>query len=285
MRIKLATQIGIAGAIAVIVTAFSTAFLVQRFAPLSWFMVSTMCLASGLIVGLSMRWFFQRHTQQISRLVEAMEALSIGNFTVDVDSRRSRGEIQVLVDRFNDMREKMRDRQRGLKRKARRDRLTGLFNRAYLESQLPLLENWAIDKDASLTALMLDLDNFKAWNDGLGHAAGDLVLQCVAENLRKGCRDTDLIARMGGDEFVVIALGLDLVAAASLAERLRHSVFEALDEQARKEWGDQEDDRTLALYSGRLQDLLINADAALYDAKRAGRNQVKVFNDIERDAA
>jgi len=244
MRIKLATQIGIAGAIAVIITAFSTAFLVQRSAPLSWFQVSVLCLVPGLIVGFSMRWFFQRHTQQISRLVEAMEALSIGNFTVDVDSRRSRGEIQVLVDRFNDMREKMRDRQRGLKRKARRDRLTGLFNRAYLESQLPLLENWAIDKEASLTALMLDLDNFKAWNDGLGHAAGDLVLQCVAENLRKGCRDTDLIARMGGDEFVVIALGLDLVAAASLAERLRHSVFKALDEQARKEWGDQEDDRT-----------------------------------------
>jgi|GEM_PF-6196429 len=296
MHIKLATQISLAGAIAAATAGLCATYLTLGWG-LSWFSATLICLSLGLIAGLLLRWYFRRNTRQISNLIKAMDALSGGDFEVDVRAFRSNSEVQMLVDRFSNMRESMQSRQRGLKRKARLDRLTGLFNRAYLEAQLPLLENWAVEKEGSLSALMLDLDNFKAWNDGLGHAAGDRILKCVAANLQMGCRETDLITRLGGDEFVVIGIGLDLVAAASLAERLRQAIYTALENQAKNEFGGQDDERAqieamrvtvsvgVAVYNGQLGDLLENADSALYEAKRAGRNQVKVYNDAVRAVA
>ncbi|RKS75548.1 diguanylate cyclase (GGDEF)-like protein [Motilibacter peucedani] len=112
--------------------------------------------------------------------------------------------------------------QRELARVADRDPLTGLANRRVLLDRVSA----ALSSGAGVLVLYLDLDGFKAVNDEYGHSAGDAVLGAVAERLRAGVRPHDLVARMGGDEFVVLCEDLDPTDVDGLVERLRRSVSE-----------------------------------------------------------
>lgn len=154
---------------------------------------------------------------------------------------------------------------------SRTDPLTGLANRRYFGEQFSQLWHVAERYDRPLSTIMLDVDHFKSFNDEFGHTAGDVVLQHVAVVLREICREVDLPARWGGEEFVVLCPETDLLGAAELAERLRRKIAE-IDLPYRgvtASFG-------VAFVGTDPTSVFDRADAALYAAKQAGRNRVVV---------
>ncbi len=167
---------------------------------------------------------------------------------------------------------------------AHHDALTGLANRTLLNDRLSQALNQAVRNNGALAVLALDLDRFKAVNDGLGHLVGDRLLVAVAERLRGALRATDTLARVGGDEFVVVQTDVGQPnAAGELARRLTLLMSEPF----------QIDDHTvrigssvgIALYPAdgdSVAELLRNADTALYRAK-ADRRGTYCFFEAQMD--
>lgn len=150
------------------------------------------------------------------------------------------------------------------------DPLTQVFNRSCFE---PLLASMSAGQDVGL--LFIDLDRFKAVNDDLGHAAGDIVLQTIAARLEAVVRESDYVIRFGGDEFVIVCPGLaDPGGAERLGERLRASVAQPIDIDGEPALVSASIGVSL-VQSGPDLDLeaaIGRADAAMYEAKAAGRN-------------
>ena len=164
------------------------------------------------------------------------------------------------------------------RRMARTDALTGIPNRRYLfelgERELSRARRFG----HPLSALMLDIDHFKAVNDTHGHAQGDRVMQALAQCCLQQIRDIDIVGRYGGEEFVILLIETDASGARSLAERIRASVAQIVLPTAQvpiritasvgiAQLGEGDSD---------LDRLLGRADQALYAAKLAGRNRVEV---------
>lgn len=171
-----------------------------------------------------------------------------------------------------------RDARSRLSWMATHDTLTGLLNRNAFETLVAdRLAHRPVSQPAAL--LYLDLDHFKDINDTWGHAAGDHVLVEVARRMVQGVRSSDIVARLGGDEFAVLLLGCDLPGAARIAEQLRLKV----DRQP-CDWQDQALKISVSLGVISIDDHRVLdvpaamqvADAALYQAKREGRNKVSV---------
>ncbi|MEL6685404.1 MAG: diguanylate cyclase, partial [Pseudomonadota bacterium] len=169
---------------------------------------------------------------------------------------------------------------RELKHIAAHDDLTGLANRTQLSAFLEsALEN-AQQTRTAVGVLHVDLDEFKAINDTYGHAAGDTVLRVVAQRLQHRTRDGDLVARIGGDEFVVVCCELsNLKELTKIADAIRIAVDQPIT------WDNavlhckvsigaalsDDDSQTAA-------DLLVQSDFALYEAKGAGRGRVAAYD-------
>jgi diguanylate cyclase (GGDEF)-like protein/PAS domain S-box-containing protein len=169
-----------------------------------------------------------------------------------------------------------------LKELASHDGLTGLYNwRAFYEHAAQMLKT-AHRRQENTTLLMLDLDHFKQINDRFGHAEGDRVLQAVASTLNGTARANDIVARHGGEEFVVAMAGLSEDEGLVAAERLRVAI--AAIENMKTSVTTSIGVATLAPQAHKhdtsrvLADLLDKADQALYAAKHNGRNQVCHFN-------
>jgi diguanylate cyclase (GGDEF)-like protein/PAS domain S-box-containing protein len=159
------------------------------------------------------------------------------------------------------------------------DGLTGLANRAKLEEHVTLALARAVRHDHAAAVLYIDLDHFKTVNDTLGHAAGDELLRQVATRLAARCRTTDLLARHGGDEFMLLLADIDGDARAA-ALRVAGDLLALLGPPFEIE--DRE--FTIAASIGvalfpshgeTMTDLLKHADAALYEAKRDGRGAIR----------
>ena len=138
-----------------------------------------------------------------------------------------------------------------------------------------------------VAALFLDLDNFKAINDSLGHGVGDELLCAVAARLEGVIRETDALGRLGGDEFVVIADGLSLAAGPELiAERLLEAFKEPfkLDEAEATPWSSSRRASASPPAAGpRAEELLRDADIAMYRAKWGGKSRYVVFESGMQD--
>jgi diguanylate cyclase (GGDEF)-like protein len=161
---------------------------------------------------------------------------------------------------------------------ARHDVLTGLPNRACLMERLKMAQT-AAGRGQGCAVLFLDLDRFKAVNDTMGHAAGDALLQDVSRRLRAAVRDCDMVARLGGDEFVVLQTEVQSPeAAAVLAERIIETVslpYQIIGNEVRIGVSIGID---LALDDHNTADeILKNADMALYISKGAGRGTFRFF--------
>ncbi|MBU2873768.1 sensor domain-containing diguanylate cyclase [Marinobacter salexigens] len=177
--------------------------------------------------------------------------------------------IKVLED--------IRAQQGELKRQAATDPLTQLYNRRYFMTEGESLIEKARALGEPVSVVTLDIDYFKKVNDTYGHHAGDLVLKGVAVNLQKFSRDRDLIARFGGEEFMVLLPGADHAEAKGCAERIRQGV-----EKHSVQVGDGVSIRvTVSLgvtqinsAKESLEAAANRADKALYDAKTGGRNRV-----------
>nr|WP_246391213.1 GGDEF domain-containing protein [Limimaricola variabilis] len=167
------------------------------------------------------------------------------------------------------------------------DALTGLWNRRYALPHLARLITEARKRNRPLAVMLLDIDLFKAVNDRHGHAAGDAVLAQVAARLRDGLRPADLIARIGGEEFLVAMPDATLDQARRAAERLRRRIRERpFDIGGSGQASLQVVTVSVGVALGpgpagaapdmAAEALMRRADTALYAAKRTGRNRVKV---------
>jgi diguanylate cyclase (GGDEF)-like protein len=162
------------------------------------------------------------------------------------------------------------------------DGLTGLFNRRYFDSALARELARCDRNSTSLALLIADVDHFKSFNDTYGHAMGDLVLKKVAEVFGSGLRKADVLARFGGEEFVVILPNVTARGALESAERLRSSVA-----RSPLHPGGPRKSVTVsigfALFPDDASDakaLLEAADGALYEAKRLGRDRVVATSEL-----
>jgi len=161
-----------------------------------------------------------------------------------------------------------------------RDSLTGLFNRHFMQISLEREISRAARRKQTLAVFMLDLDHFKKFNDTFGHAAGDSVLQAVAEIFQTSIRTEDIACRYGGEEFTIMLPDVTPAVALERAESIRQGVANVrlpLDRQVYTEFSVS---IGVAVYpnDGETSDLLLRrADMALYRAKRSGRNQVAQF--------
>jgi two-component system, cell cycle response regulator len=167
--------------------------------------------------------------------------------------------------------------QREMYERTVRDALTGLYNRAYLLNQIGVLAERSASQGIGLAVLMLDIDHFKQINDRYGHLAGDDVLRQVAAVIRESTRSEDLVARFGGEEFVVVLPVSVPDLAADRAERIRSNLAE------RTVMAEGTGIRVTASIglafapAGRSRNemaLIMTADEALYRAKAEGRNRV-----------
>ena len=164
---------------------------------------------------------------------------------------------------------------------AHHDALTGLPTRTLLRDRLHLALGRARYNQSSIAFLMVDLDNFKRINDTIGHHAGDAVLVSIANRLRASLRRSDTVARMGGDEFVVM---LEDIHTIDEAEHITQKLLDAIREPItiNNEIHSITASVGVCIYPARAEDeetLLRNADAAMYCAKAEGRNSYQVFSE------
>lgn len=210
-------------------------------------------------------------------LLYILGLLALSTFAVDLDTTLDKPEFPIftgaLILAVALLGGAVVQSDRQHRREAVLDPLTGLLNRTALAQRVGELEQQSRQgtREAWVGCLVADVDNFKLINDEHGHGIGDAVLQGVAYRMRNALRAFDLIYRIGGEEFVVLLPGADLEKAAEIAERLRETVA------AQPEGGVEVTVSVGAAAScGEFdfQRLYGEADAALYEAKRAGRNRV-----------
>jgi len=162
------------------------------------------------------------------------------------------------------------------------DPLTGVYNRRHFFNLAQKEVERARRYAHPLSAIMLDIDNFKAVNDTYGHAIGDQVLQAVAMGCHSQLRDTDIFCRYGGEEFTILLPDTDLSRALLVGERLRQEV-EHFHLDTQSEPLGITISLGLAAFSDKftdIDDLLQVADQALYRAKSAGRNKLLVYHEV-----
>jgi diguanylate cyclase (GGDEF)-like protein len=173
----------------------------------------------------------------------------------------------------------LRESEERFRHMALHDALTGLATRLLLQDRLDTALEAAIRHQTGLALLIVDLDKFKEINDTFGHQAGDEVLRVTADRLLEAVRKTDTVARIGGDEFVVLLTDLH---DAHIAERIAVSIVETLAVPIPFEGGEVPVTVSVGICSaaaGELdgEALFRGADAALYQAKASGRNCYRVF--------
>ena len=265
----------------------------QRGELLAWALVAT---GSGLLfAGLLSALIAASVTQPLGRISMVVSLLSRGVLGARVDTRRA-GVLRPLSEGINTMAaglasneamlrerveqatEELRQQKEQAEHKARTDPLTGVPNRrAFTELARVEIER-ALRFGQPLALIAIDLDRFKSINDGHGHAVGDAVLVDFATQAQAQLRIIDQIARIGGEEFVVVLPGTDAKGAQQVAERIRRLL----------------EQRTLPIPGGTLRYTssfgvaelepqhpgldrwLARADAALYAAKGNGRNRVEL---------
>jgi len=183
-------------------------------------------------------------------------------------------EVGEMVRGFNFVVAKVLDNEARMTELAHRDALTGLPNRLSFRQRAEQTVALVRRQKGKLALMFIDLDGFKPINDECGHEAGDLLLQKVAVRLGEGLRQADMVARFGGDEFVVLLSGLgDRQAATRLAEKLIASLavpYRFNDREMRI--GASIGIAFLPDDGEDIETLIAQADAAMYDAKHAGRN-------------
>ncbi|TDV90692.1 diguanylate cyclase (GGDEF)-like protein [Halomonas alkaliantarctica] len=170
------------------------------------------------------------------------------------------------------------------------DSLTNLANRRQFDAVFPVRWQEAADKGLCLGLMVIDIDHFKAYNDYYGHPQGDVCLQQVAKAMQANSRDSDLVVRFGGEEFLVLMTNATPETAIPAAERIRCSV-EALG--IPNHGSSAHSVVTISIGIALLRpavgltptDLLLKADEALYEAKRQGRNRIRKASVVDLPSA
>ena len=265
-------------------------------------------LLAAMIIVAVISWVIARRTRNtLHALTDAARSLSQGDFQVEVPIR-SRGPAGELARAFNEMahqlsasRAQITNYQRSLEIRVRErtkelhtatvravqiaqtDPLTGLPNRLLFRTKLEDAIKSAVADKSRLAVLFVDLDFFKTFNDSLGHDAGDTVLRLAAARLKDAIRQDDLVARFGGDEFVVLITRLEAQHAEHVALLVAEGILESLVKPF--EVGNNRLNMPASIGVAMFpsdgadaSELLKNADTAMYAAKQGGRNRIEHFS-------
>lgn len=263
----------------------------QAYAPMIESRNLTLVIVSALLLGIGLTAYVLGLTivRPLARLAHGAADVAAGDLEVDLPLV-SGGEMGYVTRIFNDMVRRLRqgrdelaatnttllEQNRVLEMLSVTDSLTGLYNRKRLMETLVHETSRARRFNHSFSLLMLDLDDFKQYNDTLGHVAGDRLLITVASIFRETVRTMDYAARYGGEEFTIVLPESRPEQARQAAERIRARVEK---ETAGGEPGTRGVTVSIGVSSFPEHGetpvaLIMSADAALYEAKRAGRNQV-----------
>ena len=256
-----------------------------------------LALAIGLVAALfasALAWLAARRLSvDLYALADAASGVEAGRPGSDIPAMQSSREVQQLSQSLGRMthhllaaREAMEEEvrlrtleleaaNRALNLQARTDALTGLLNRRGFETQMAFAVALARRSSRPLSLITVDVDHFKRVNDTYGHEAGDEVLRRLARTLESRLRGSDVVARLGGEEFVALLPDTDLTGAQSIAQAL----VTAMAEQQDPVVGTITVSAGVATMRGAEDTgaaMLRRGDAALYDAKGQGRNRVCV---------
>ena len=266
-----------------------------------FFAVLMAVVIAGIGLSLLAFWFAATIVRPLGELHRGIVAVSRGDFSTDVSDRRAPGEVKCLIRAFNRLVIRLRDRSqdsessqlalevqnKSFQQKFQAaselsvtDPLTQLHNRRFFEEYLDREINRLGRNGDGFCLLVIDIDDFKMLNDSYGHAAGDEFLKQIALTMKECVRETDLLARFGGEEFVVVSNGTDIQGAMVLAEKLRTNIAESsfiVDDSMRPRRATVS--IGLAIYKGSRTELFKSADTALYRAKDSGKNCVVIADE------
>jgi diguanylate cyclase (GGDEF)-like protein len=267
---------------------------IVRLRNLTLLLITAVLLAIGLcayFLGLAM-------VRPLGLLTRGASRVSAGDLEVDVPVR-TRSEIGYLTEVFNHMvarlrqgrdelaaaNEALQEKNKELEKVSITDSLTGLYNRKHLMESLDGEVRRSTRYQRHFSLLIIDIDHFKRYNDTYGHLAGDEALRRMGVILKKSIRSSDYAARYGGEEFMVFLPEAGAEAGAQMAERIRCQMAE-------QEMGSETHRTTVTLSVGvasfpqdgeNSETLIRNADMALYEAKKRGRNQVIIAGDGRKE--
>jgi len=184
----------------------------------------------------------------------------------------------VLKNLFNTYNDEIKKEKEILFKKANFDLLTGLYNRENFIFQLNEFLNLAQRKNKELAVVFIDLDHFKEINDSLGHHSGDEVLKIMARRLKMSVRKSDVVARFGGDEFVILFYDIDSFKTISVLEKILNKIREPVILNDVKYYLSASIGVSMAPNDGTNAEILIkNADTAMYKAKNAGKDRFEFY--------
>ena len=201
--------------------------------------------------------------------------------------RRLEDEVTARTSQLNSVLEETRQLKQHYKALSLVDELTGLYNRRYFFSESKLALSRTTRYRHPFSILVMDIDNFKNVNDTYGHAQGDLVLRDVARALLEELRETDILARVGGEEFAISLPETDMQGAEDLGRRLLAALRKLYWPTAQGELRMTVSIGIAALLeespqanqdpTNQLDHLFTSADSAMYEAKRQGGNRCKIY--------
>jgi len=192
----------------------------------------------------------------------------------------SRNSARDLENKVTERTKELEEAKAAAESLARTDALTGLNNRRAFFEYAQVIDNQSRRYQHPYAVMMIDIDHFKSINDLWGHNIGDITIKTVGNIINENLRNTDIMGRIGGEEFSVILPETDIEGAMSVAERIRSTIEQTHIDNPKAEvkvtasFG-------LANFSGNkstLEALMANADSALYQAKNSGRNKICRFS-------